>query len=347
MIRAKLGRHGFAMMWAKPTRHPGEATLQEHMQEGKASSEKNERARNSDKKSERESSKEDIEKIPRRIVNELGAWSFWINDTIIMQIENIIMAIDAKSFKYAIHWRGGSLDGPIEGILTTFESISRELFKSIQWQKKAMFTKKEALIERNERTRYSDNKNEAKFSKEDTDKITGRLVNELGEWNFWFNDLIIIQKDILIIAIDPKLGHYKINWRGMVMAIRGTLTTFESIVKEIFEAIQEQKKAQIPVKKAAFSERNEEARYSDGKNQVHISEEDAIGIAQRIVDELDGWNFWNNDTIIIQKGQVIITIDPKLGKYTINCKEHCFMAKTAKTLTTFESIRKEIFQINQ
>jgi hypothetical protein len=331
MIRSLLGYSSFAM-------------IQEHLQGMKRSSERNEGSRNSDKKSEGEISKENINGIPRRIVNELGAWGFWIEDTIIMQIENIIIAIDAISLKYAIHWRGGSLDGPIEGTLTTFESICEEIFKSIGWRKEALFAKKEALVERNERTGYSDNKNEADISKEDTDKIPYRLVNELGAWNFWFNDLIIIQKDILIIAIDPKSGHYKINWRGMFMAIQGTLTTFESIVKEIFEVIQEQKEAQIPVKKAASSERNEQARYSDEKNEANISKEDAVGIAQRIVRELDAQNFWVSDIIIIQKGQIIIVIDTKSVKYMINHKKIFSMARP---LTTFESIRNVLHKINQ
>jgi hypothetical protein len=104
----------------------------------KAFSEKNEETKYSNEKNEAEVSKEDRIGILQRLVGELNGWNFCIwYDVIIIQIENIIMAIDAKSYKYTIHWRGSSLDVPIEGTLTTFENISKIIKEIIQKQKEA------------------------------------------------------------------------------------------------------------------------------------------------------------------------------------------------------------------
>jgi hypothetical protein len=95
-----------------------------------ALSERNEGARYADEKNEAGISKEDIGKIQHRIVTEFNAEYYLVSDIVLIHKENIVIAINRKSWKYWISWKGMPI--PIEGTLTTFESISKTIKESIQ-----------------------------------------------------------------------------------------------------------------------------------------------------------------------------------------------------------------------
>jgi hypothetical protein len=183
-------------------------------------------------------SEQSSDHIITRLVNEFNGWNFWIwNDVTIIQIENIIMAIDAKIYKYIIHWKERSHEDPIEGNLTTFESISEIIKEIIQKQKKALRAKKQASSQSNEETRSSDEKNETKIYKEDTTKIVQRLVFELNLPSFSINNVVVIRRDCVVIVIDTILGEYKIDYGSTICG--GTITTFETIFEKIKEILAE------------------------------------------------------------------------------------------------------------